>query len=202
MTTETARIVLASTSSARIALLEKAGIRFTARAAPIDERLVEAPLIKAKVAPREIASSLAAAKATAVAAADPGALVVGADQVLEWQGRCCTKPASLAEARAQLAAFAGKTHALHSAVAVARGNAVVWSHVDAARLTMRAFSQSFLDAYLAAVGDGALQSVGAYQIEGLGIQLFDTIDGDYFTILGLPLLPLLGFLRSAGAIAT
>jgi septum formation protein len=195
-------IVLASTSSARIALLGQAGVEFTARAAPIDERLVEAPLLEAKVRPVDIAAALAAAKARSAGADDPSALTVGADQVLESDGRRWTKPASLAEAQGQLRALAGKAHLLHSAVAVARGETILWSHVDTASLTMRRFSESFLDAYLDAVGDKALSSVGAYQIEGPGIQLFEKIDGDYFTILGLPLLPLLAFLRSTGAIPT
>jgi septum formation protein len=202
LTASRPRIVLGSTSSVRISLLEKAGVSFVARAAPIDERSVEAPLIAAGTPPLRIAETLAAAKALAAGAADPGALTIGADQVLEAEGRRWTKPATMDEARSQLLTLAGGTHALHSAVAVAQERVVVWHDVETARLTMRKFSEAFLDAYLAAVGADALRSVGAYQLEGRGIQLFEKIEGDYFTILGLPLLPLLAFLRQVGALET
>ena len=129
------------------------------------------------------------------------ALVIGADQTLDVDGNRWTKPATVAEAREQLARLSGHAHQLHSAVAVARDGAVAWRHRDSAQLTMRPLSATMIDAYLAEVGDAALASVGAYQIEGPGIRLFDRIDGDYFTILGLPLLPLLAYLRGEGAIA-
>jgi septum formation protein len=194
------RIILASASSARIRLLTDAGIAFEARPAPIDERDVEEPLIKDAVAPAGIAEALAAAKALAFRDIGGDALVVGADQVLDCDGRRWTKPGSLAEAKAQLEALAGRTHRLHSAVAAVRSGAVVWRHIATATMTMRSLSPQFVDLYLARVGAAALTSVGAYQIEGPGIQLFEEIEGDYFAILGLPLLPLLAFLRRQGEI--
>jgi septum formation protein len=194
------RLVLASASGARIALLKNAGIEFTARAAGIDERAIEAPLAESRIAAPGIALALAEAKALDVAAREPEALVVGADQILAAGGERWNKPASFGEARAQLLALSGRTHTLHTAVAVVHGKAVLWRHEDAAHMHMRVLSPDLIESYLARIGDLALKSVGAYQLEGPGIQLFDRIDGDYFTILGLPLLPLLGFLRSEGAI--
>lgn len=194
------KIVLASASASRIGLLRNAGIAFTARPAAIDERAVEASLVAAGAAPEEIAAALAEAKALKVAGEVPDALVVGADQVLSADSGSWHKPADMAEARNQLLALAGRTHLLHTAVAVARAGAVGWRHGETARMTMREMSADAVDAYLAEVGEAALTSVGGYQIEGHGIRLFDAIDGDYFAILGLPLLPLLGFLRAAGAV--
>jgi septum formation protein len=194
------RLVLASASSARIALLNNAGLEFTARAAEIDERAIEAPLAESRIAASGIAVALAEAKALAVAATEPEALVVGADQILAAGGERWNKPASLGEARAQLLALSGRIHTLHTAVAVVHNKAVLWRHEDAAHMHMRVLTPDLIDSYLARVGDLALKSVGAYQLEGPGIQLFDRIDGDYFTILGLPLLPLLKFLRSEGAV--
>jgi len=194
-------IILASASKARIGLLKDAGLDFTARAAPVDERAIEAPLLKAGAGGAAIAAALADAKALAVSSAVPNALVIGADQVLDFQGEHWTKPASIAEALAQLRRLAGATHRLISAVALARGGTIVWRYAEEARLTMRALTDAEIDAYLARVGDAALSSVGAYQLEGLGIQLFATIAGDYFAILGLPLLPLLAALRHEGALS-
>jgi septum formation protein len=196
------RIVLASASPTRRAMLTNAGVRFTARPAPIDERAVEASFIAADASPMRIAEALANAKALAVRAESEATIVLGADQVLEGDGRRWNKPASLEEARAQLRALSGKTHALHSAIAAARGGRIVWKAADSARLTMRPLTEAFIDGYLAEVGEAALGSVGAYQVEGLGIQLFDKIEGDHFTILGLPLLDLLAFLRREGEIGT
>jgi septum formation protein len=195
-----APIVLASASPARIALLKSAGVAFTARPAPIDERAVEAPLVEAGAGAADVAAALAEAKAMAVGGEMPQAIVIGADQTLELAGRRCTKPATLAEAREQLRRLSGRTHRLHTAAAAVRAGAVVWRHRETARLTMRPLSDAVIDRYLARVGKAALASVGAYQIEGPGIQLFDSIDGDYFAILGLPLLPLIKFLRGEGAI--
>jgi septum formation protein len=195
------RIVLASTSRTRIALLANAGVTFAAKAAPIDERAVERPLIEAGAAPAAVAEALAAAKALALEEGRD-ALVLGADQTLAFGARRWTKPRSIEEARDQLLALSGETHALHSAVAAARGGAIVWRFSDTAKLTMRPFGPEFVDRYLERVGGAALQSVGAYQIEGEGLQLFERIEGDYFTILGLPLLPLLAFLRREGEIGT
>lgn len=193
-------IVLASASPTRIALLRNAGIEFTAMPAQIDERMIEAPLAASARPPAGIAAALAEAKALSVAAEKPEALVIGADQVLSADGSVWHKPASFAEARNQLIALSGRTHELHSAIAVARGSAIAWRHRETVRLTMRPLTADFIDDYLARVGKEALKSVGSYQIEGPGIQLFERIEGDYFAILGLPLLPLLAHLRSAGAI--
>jgi septum formation protein len=195
------QIVLASASASRAALLRNAGIDFTVRPAVIDERNIEAPLAAAGASPADIATALAEAKALAVATDESDALVIGADQVLCADDRSWHKPADLAEARNQLLALSGRTHTLETAVVVARANTVLWRQSDSARMTMRTLSAAFVDAYLDEVGQTALTSVGAYQIEGPGIRLFEAIDGDYFAILGLPLLPLLQFLREAGAVA-
>jgi septum formation protein len=193
-------IVLASASPTRIALLRNAGIEFTVMPAQIDERAIEAPLAASARPPAEIAAALAEAKALSVATERPEALVIGADQVLSADGRVWHKPASVGEARGQLIALSGRTHELHSAIAVARGSTIGWRHRETVRLTMRPLTANFIDGYLARVGEEALKSVGSYQIEGPGIQLFERIEGDYFAILGLPLLPLLAHLRNAGAI--
>jgi septum formation protein len=193
-------IVLASGSGARRMLLANAGVPLVVDPADLDERAVEAPLVAAGGSPAAIALALAEAKAEAVSRRHSGALVIGADQTMDAGGHRGTKSATLDEARAQLTRLAGRKHQLHSAVAVARDGNVAWHHVDTATLTMRPLSPQFIDAYLARQGDAALKSVGVYQLEGEGIRLFDSIEGDYFTILGLPLLPLLAYLRSVGAI--
>jgi septum formation protein len=192
-------LVLASSSTVRRALLEAAGIPLEVRPATIDERAIEAAAPDKD--PVAVAALLAREKALRVAAEMPGRLVVGADQVLTFEGRRVDKPVDRAAARAQLRAFAGRTHELHAGVAVARDRALLFEHVDVARLTVRALSESFLDRYLAAAGAAVTVSVGAYQIEGIGIQLFDRIDGDHFTVMGLPLLPLLAYLRAEGSLA-
>jgi septum formation protein len=193
-------LVLASRSAARMRLLADAGVVFRAEAADIDERAVEAPLAVAGASPAEVALHLAAAKALVVAARHPGAMVVGADQTLDLDGERFDKPADVAAAAAQLRRLRGRTHALHSAVACVRDGAVEWRHVETARLSMRAFTDAFLGGYLAATGEAVTGTVGAYQLEGRGAQLFDRVEGDHFTVLGLPLLPLFGFLRSAGVL--
>jgi septum formation protein len=194
------RIVLASGSPARRTLLANAGIAFAVEPSTVDERAVEAPLIARGASPAEIASALAEAKAVEVSRRIPQALVIGADQTLDCDGHRGTKSESLAEARTQLQRLAGRSHQLHSAVAVARDGAVAWRLRDSATLTMRPLSAAEIDAYLARVGETVLKSVGVYQLEGEGIRLFERIEGDYFTILGLPLLPLLAYLRGEGAI--
>jgi len=194
-------LVLASQSATRVAMLRNAGLAFDALPSPLDERAAEARLLAAGASPGDVALGLAEAKAAAVAVLRPEAIVIGADQTLDAEGTRWHKPASRAEARAQLLALSGRTHHLRSAVAAVRDGAVRWRHVETAALTMRAFDGSEVDAYLDRVGDAALSSVGAYQIEGPAIRLFERIDGDYFTILGLPLLPLLGWLREEGALA-
>jgi len=194
-------LVLASQSAARVAILRNAGLAFEALPASLDERGIEADLAAASAGPADIALGLAEAKAAAVAAHRPGAIVIGADQTLEAAGARWHKPASRAEAKAQLLALAGRSHHLRSAVAGIREGVVRYRHVGTATLTMRAFDAAEADAYLDRAGERALTSVGAYQVEGPAIRLFERIDGDYFTILGLPLLPLLAWLREEGALS-
>jgi septum formation protein len=191
-------LVLASRSAARRALLESAGIPLELQPADLDERALDAAA--AAFAPGAVAQLLAREKATAVAQAKPGRLVLGADQVAALGARRFSKPANRAGARAQLQVLSGRSHKLHSAITFAKDAAVLFEHVEVARLTMRPFSERFLDAYLDAAGKAATTSVGAYQIEGLGIELFERIDGDYFTVLGLPLIPALDFLRRRGCL--
>jgi septum formation protein len=193
-------LLLASKSRTRRKLLEAAGIPVDVEPAFIDERAVEK---RAGVADAgALASLLAREKARAVAATRPGRLVLGADQTLALAQKRFSKACDRAAAREQLRALRGKTHSLHSAIAVARGAEILFEHVDAAHLTMRAFSDAFLEGYLDAIGEAAMASVGAYQLEGAGIQLFERVEGDHFTILGLPLLPLLAWLRQAGLLAS
>ena len=194
-----APLVIASKSAARRAVLEAAGIPVEIRPADIDERAIEAAAGGGD--PAGVARLLACAKAKAVSAALPGRLVMGADQTLSLGGRRFSKPADRAAARAQLADLRGRTHELHSGVAVVRDGTVLFAQVDVARLTMRAFGDDFLERYLDATGDLVQTSVGGYQLERIGIQLFERVDGDHFTILGLPLLPLLAYFRREGALA-
>jgi len=194
-----ASLVLASKSEVRCKILSAAGLPVEVRPAEIDERAVEA---KANVGdPADVARLLARAKAIAVSEKMPGRLVVGADQTLTLEGQRFSKPANRAAAREQLSALWGKTHQLHSGMAIAKNGAVLFDHVAVASLAMRKFSDAFLDAYLDTAGSAAYASVGGYQIERAGIHLFEAIDGDYATILGLPLLPLLDYLRRSGAIS-
>jgi len=188
-------VVLASASRIRAELLRQAGVPVTVMAASIDEAEVKLSLRAAGAGAAAIAESLAELKAQQVSRKHSGGLVVGADQVLACGDALFDKPADIAAARGQLLALRGRRHELLSAVVAVRDGTRLWHHVGRAALTMRDFSDTFLDAYLAEVGDAALTSVGAYQLEGRGAQLFAHIDGDYFTILGLPLLPLLDFLR-------
>ena len=199
-------LILASASAARARLLTEAGLVFTAQAAQVDEaRLKQAALVRG-ASPREVALELALAKAQAVkdqtAQAAPNAVVLGADQTLELDGGLFDKPATLAEARAQLLTLRGRSHQLHSAVAFLRDDQTPWVHVGSATLEVRAFSTAFLDGYLAQEGEALLGCVGGYRLEGPGAQLFAKIEGDYFTILGLPLLPVLAHLRACGCLAT
>jgi septum formation protein len=193
-------LVLASRSTARRALLEAAGVAVELHPADLDERGLEAQAASAE--PAAIAAYLARAKASAVARSHPGRLVLGADQTLACAGERFTKPADRGAAQAQLRALSGRGHELHSAIALVQDTTVLFEHVGVARLTMRALSDHFIDRYLDAVGDAAMTSVGAYQIEGPGIQLFERLEGDYFTILGLPLLAALDFLRRHNCLAT
>ena len=186
-------LVLASRSAARRTLLEAAGVPVEVCPADIDERNLETGV--QSETPAAVAALLARQKALAVAGLHPARLVLGADQVLALDAKLFSKPADRAAARAQLRALSGRTHELHAAIAFVSDATVVFEHVGTARLTMRSFSDRFLDAYLEAAGSAATDSVGAYQIEGLGIQLFERVEGDYFTVLGLPLLTVLDFLR-------
>ena len=192
-------LVLASRSKARQSLLADAGIPIETVPADLDERALEAGVNSA--APGAIAAHLARAKASTVAKASPGRLTLGADQVLALGAECFAKPADRAAARAQLRALRGRTHELHSAIAFVKDAKVLFEYVGVARLTMRSFSEQFLDLYLDAAGEAATASVGGYQLEGLGVQLFERVDGDYFTVLGLPLLQVLDFLRREGCLA-
>jgi septum formation protein len=187
-------LILASQSRARQMLLKNAGIAFEAVPSDIDERAVQER--SGITAPGEIASLLAREKALAVAGQRPGHIVVGADQTLALGDRLFSKPDGRAQAAEQLHALVGHTHELHSAVAVAREDRILFAHVAVARLTMRRLGDTEIATYLDAAGAAVTSSVGGYQLEGLGVHLFERIDGDHFTILGLPLLPLLGFLRS------
>jgi septum formation protein len=192
-------LVLASKSAARRALLEAAGVPIEVKPAALDERAIEAQSGKGNAG--EVAALLARGKARAVAAQNPDRIVVGADQTLALGERRFSKGADRAAIRDQLRALRARTHTLYSAVAVVRGDELQFEHVDAAHLTMRAFSDAFLEDYLEVVGDAAFASVGGYQLEGMGVQLFQRIEGDHFTVLGLPLLPLLAYLRQAGLMA-
>ena len=187
-------LILASQSRARQALLANAGIGFEAVTAEIDERAVQQA--SGLSAPGEIASLLAREKALSVSARQPGKFVIGADQTLALGERLFSKPAGRAQAAEQLRALAGQRHELHSAVAVARDGKILFEAVAIAGMTMRRLGEAEIDVYLDEAGDAVTSSVGAYQLEGLGVHLFERIEGDHFTILGLPLLPLLAFLRS------
>ena len=194
------RILLASASPFRKAMLDQAGLAVEAVPAQIDERAVEAAIGDSGVTPEEVAGILAEAKAVDVSERHPDAWVIGSDQTLSLGDKILHKAATMEEARRRLLQLSGKTHHLNTGVVLARGGEVVWRHVAVARMTMRELDPAFVGRYLAGVGEGVLRSVGVYQIEGPGIQLFDRIEGDHFTIVGLPLLPLLDALRRHGAI--
>ena len=193
-------VILASASTARAGMLAAAGVPFEQRPAAVDEAEIKEALRADGVAPGDAALALAELKARRLASRTPSRLVLGADQILTCEGQWFDKPRDLAEARAQLAALAGRRHELWTAAIVLRDDARLWHEIAQARLSLRPCSDAFLDAYLEAVGGLALGSVGAYQIEGLGAQLFARIDGDRFAILGLPLLGLLECLRVQGVL--
>jgi len=192
-------LVLASKSAIRQTLLRDAGVPVEVRPADIDERTIEQQRPARDAG--ELAALLAREKARKIAARLPGRLVLGADQTLALGERRFSKPGDRAGARAQLEALRGRTHELHSAVALMQETTIVFEHREVARLTMRAFSDSFLESYLDAVGAAVTASVGGYQLERIGIQLFERIEGEHFVILGLPLLALLQYLRQAGWLA-
>ena len=196
-------LILASASPYRRRMLENAGVAFSVVPADVDEASLKRRLAAGKAQPAAaVADALARAKAQDVSARHPDAVIIGADQVLALEDELFDKPGDAAAARAQLERLRGRTHRLLSAVALAQAGDILWTHVGEAVLTMRAFSPAFLDRYLAHAGASLCQIVGAYEIEGLGIQLFERVEGDHFTIIGLPLLPLLTELRSRGVIET
>jgi septum formation protein len=195
-------LVLASKSAARAALLTGAGLSFETAAPGVDEEAAKAALIEDGTGPREIADALAEMKALKVSRKRPGALVIGADQTLDLGGTLMDKAPDLGTARAHLVALRGQTHVLHAAVVAAVDGQPIWRELKSARLRMRDFSDDYLDAYLGREGSHVLGSVGCYRMEGEGVQLFDRVDGDHFTILGLPMLGLLDLLRRYGVVAT
>lgn len=192
------RLVLASASPFRKALLENAGLAFDVEPARIDERVIEQTL--GGLTAEDVATVLAEAKAQDVSDRNPGALVIGSDQTLSLNGEIFHKPADMEEARRRLLQLSGRTHALNSAVVLARDGETIWRHVSVARMTMRELDPGFIGRHLSNVGAHVLSSVGAYQFEGEGLQLFERFEGDYFTIIGLPMLALLAKLRELQAI--
>lgn len=196
------QVILASASQARRRLLDNAGVGFACEPASIDEAAIKESLKAEGARPEQAAETLAELKALRVSQRHPGALVIGADQLLDCDGIWFDKPRDRAQAAAQLRALSGRTHRLISAVVVVRDGQRSWHHVATARLTVRPLDAGFIESYLERAGDQVLASVGAYQLEGLGAQLFSAVEGDYFTILGLPLLPLLDYLRNHGALPT
>jgi septum formation protein len=192
------RLILASKSAARRAMLADAGVVFSIQVADVDEDAVKAGHDPADAA--GLAVELARIKALAVSRQDPGSWVLGADQTLAFDGGLVSKAGSLEAARQRLGAMRGRLHHLHSGAALARDGRIVWSGVDTATMRVRPFSDAFLDAYLAEEGEALLACVGAYRLEGMGSQLFEAVEGDYFTVLGLPLWPVLSELRRAGVL--
>lgn len=198
----TPRLILASQSSARRAVLAAAGLGFTAEFPAVDEAEAKRAVQAEGGSPEDAAIMLAALKAQRVARRAPDALVIGADQILVCEGAWYDKPETPDAAREQLRALRGKPHVLVTGMVCQRGDGRVFQHLARPRLVMRAFSDAFLENYLAAEGDAVTSSVGAYRLEGLGVQLFERIEGEHAAILGLPLLPLLGFLRQHGVLAS
>ena len=191
-------MILASQSTARAKMLRMAGIEVTIQPAGVDEAAAKAAMRAEDAPPRDVADILAELKATRISTRFPDELTLGADQILVFDGQLFDKPQSRADAEAHLKMLRGETHQLLSAAVIARGGQPIWRHIGTARLTMRPFSDAFLSDYLDRLGDSVTTSVGAYHLEGLGAQLFSRVDGDYFTVLGLPLLEVLGFLRANG----
>lgn len=193
-------LCLASSSRVRAQLLRAAGLEFDVQTAPVDEDAAKQKLRDDGADARATAEALAVLKAQAVSRQRPGALIIGADQVLELEGGSLDKPADRAAAKDHLRRLRGREHRLVTAACVAQGGRPLWRHTETPRLVMRNFSDAFIDGYLSEVGAAALESVGAYQLEGMGAQLFSAVEGDYFSTLGLPLLPLLAFLREHGVV--
>jgi len=193
-------VVLASTSAVRRTLLESSGVSIVVDPADVDESAIKQRLLREGAPVQGAAIELASAKARAVSARHPGRLVVGADQMLEHGGKWFDKPVDRAAAAAQLATLSGRAHMLVSAAVVVEDGAEVWRTAQSVVMHMRPLSPAYIESYLDRIGKAALTSVGAYQLEGLGAQLFTRVEGDYFTVLGLPLLPLLGYLRQRGVL--
>jgi septum formation protein len=200
MSAAATNIVLASTSAIRMQVLRAAGVPFEAEPAGVDETTIKDSLVAEGVGPRDIADALAEAKAVKVSRRRQG-LVIGADQTLDFEGRLLDKAETMDEARARLKEMRGKSHKLHCGMVVARDGQPIWREVVTTTLRMRPFSDDYLEGYLQRNSPGILSSVGCYQLEGEGVQLFDRIEGDYFAILGLSLIPLLDFLRRHEAVA-
>ncbi len=196
----TTKIILASASPFRRMLMENAGLSFEAHAARIDERAIESRMEDDRSTPDAVAVVLATEKACEVSSRFADAIIIGSDQTMSLGNRTFHKPSDMADAANHLRLLSGNTHRLNSAIALTLNGQVIWQHVSHAELTMRELSSDFIARHLARVGDKAMSSVGAYQLEGEGLQLFSKIDGDYFTIIGLPMLPLLEKLRELGAI--
>ena len=195
------RLILASASASRIAMLQSAGLTLKQEPAGVDEDMVKRSLKAEGADAAHVALTLGDLKAQQISRRNPDAFVIGADQMLECNGVWFDKPPDLDHARGHLQALRGKTHQLITAAVIVRAGGRIWQHVDRASLTMRDFSDGFVDAYLAKTGEEVCSTVGAYRLEGLGAQLFSRVEGDFFTILGLPLLPLLDFLRGHGIVA-
>lgn len=200
MSSETPLVVLASASKTRAMLLENAGVKVETQAAHVDEDAVKETLKAEGASAVQVAETLAELKAVRVSAKYPGAFVIGGDQTLDCEGRWFDKPVDLEEARDHMQALRGRTHRLNAAVCVVRDGQRLWHLNDPAEMTMRDFTDDFLDHYMQITGPEICESVGGYRLEGPGAQLFTAVKGDYFTVLGLPLLPLLGFLRANGVV--
>ena len=189
------KIILASKSKHRQELLKNAGVKFSAQVADIDEREIETPLIQAGLGGEDIAEILAIAKATEISKTDKDAYIIGCDQTLSLEGELLHKVKNMEEAQRRLLALSGKKHQLNAAVSLVKNSEVIWSHIEVATITFRKLDPGFIGRHLSDAGEKILSSVGAYQIEGLGVQLFEKVEGDYFSIIGLPVLPLLSELR-------
>lgn len=192
-------IILASGSAIRRQILDGAGLDYKVIVKPVDEASIKASMLAEGAKPREIADALAEAKSVRVSRTQPG-LVIGADQIMVMDGQLFDKPKTLEEARARLWAMRGKTHHLIGAVVISEAGQPIWRHMSKTALTVREFTSDFLDAYIEAEGESVLSSVGAYKFEGRGAQLFSHVEGDFFSILGLSLLPVLDYLRERGAL--